>query len=89
MYGFYLNDFKKQSCFLAGKRSKQKVIQYEKVTILISFESLLRTVIYRLNDLAIGNWKNVHSDKGRKFYLSEEFMDIVNECKRSITARVL
>ena len=31
----------------------------------------LKTVVYRLNDLTIGSWKNVHSDKGKKFFLSE------------------
>lgn len=38
----------------------------------------LRTAIYRLNDIASGSWKNVHSNKGKKFFLSEEFVDIVN-----------
>ena len=39
----------------------------------------LRTVIYRLNDLTIGSWKNVHSDKGKKFFLSDEFVDIAHK----------
>ena len=39
----------------------------------------LRTAIYRLNDLTIGSWKNVHSDKGKKFFLSAEFKDIVDK----------
>lgn len=39
----------------------------------------LRTTIYRLNDLTIGNWKSVHSDKGKKFFLSGEFIDVVDE----------
>lgn len=38
----------------------------------------LRTAIYRLNDLVIGDWKNVHSDKGKKFVLSNEFKEIVD-----------
>lgn len=38
----------------------------------------LRTVVYRLNDLVDGKWKDVHSDKGRHFILSDEFTDIVN-----------
>ena len=39
----------------------------------------LKTVVYRLNDLTIGSWKNVHSDKGKKFFLSVEFIDIVDK----------
>lgn len=38
----------------------------------------LRTVVYRLNDLVDGKWVNVHSDKGKHFILSDEFIDIVN-----------
>ena len=38
----------------------------------------LRTVVYRLNDLVDGKWVNVHSDKGKHFILSDEFVDIVN-----------
>lgn len=38
----------------------------------------LRTVVYRLNDLVGGKWKDVHSDKGKHFILSDEFTDIVN-----------
>lgn len=38
----------------------------------------LRTVIYRLNDLVDGKWKDVHSDKGKHFILTDEFIDIVN-----------
>ena len=39
----------------------------------------LRTTIYRLNDLKNGNWKSVHSDKGKKFFLSGEFIDVVDK----------
>lgn len=38
----------------------------------------LRTVVYRLNDLVDGKWVDVHSDKGKHFILSDEFIDIVN-----------
>ena len=39
----------------------------------------LRTVVYRLNDLVDGKWKDVHSDKGKHFVLSDEFIHIVNK----------
>lgn len=39
----------------------------------------LRTVVYRLNDLVDGKWEDVHSDKGKHFVLSDEFIDIVNK----------
>lgn len=42
------------------------------------YYSNLRTVVYRLNDLVDGKWKDVHSDKGKHFNLSDEFIDIVN-----------
>lgn len=38
----------------------------------------LRTVVYRLNDLIDSSWKDVHSDKGKHFILSDEFINIVN-----------
>ena len=38
----------------------------------------LRTVVYRLNDLVDGKWLNVHSDKGKHFILSDEFICSVN-----------
>lgn len=43
------------------------------------YYSNLRTVVYRLNDLVNGKWKDVHSDKGKHFSLSGEFIDIVNK----------
>lgn len=39
----------------------------------------LRTVVYHLNDLAIDNWKDIHSNKGKKFILLEEFLDTVDK----------
>lgn len=39
----------------------------------------LRTVVYRLNDLVDGKWEDVHSDKGKHFILSDEFIDILNK----------
>lgn len=39
----------------------------------------LRTVVYRLNDVVDGRWDDVHSDKGKKFILSEEFTDIISK----------
>lgn len=43
----------------------------------------LRTAVYRLNDLIDSRWKDVHSDKGKHFVLSDEFIDIVNRyCSR-------
>lgn len=39
----------------------------------------LRTAVYRLNDLVDGKWEDVHSDKGKHFVLSDEFIDIVNK----------
>lgn len=43
------------------------------------YYSNLRTVVYRLNDLVDGKWKDVHSDKGKHFILSDKFVDIVNK----------
>ena len=43
------------------------------------YYSNLRTVVYRLNDLVDGKWADVHSDKGKHFILSDEFIDIVNK----------
>ena len=39
----------------------------------------LRTVVYRLNDLIDDNWKDVHSDKGKHFILSNEFITIIDK----------
>lgn len=39
----------------------------------------LQTVIYRLNDLIDDNWKDVHSDKGKHFTLSDEFVTVVDK----------
>ena len=38
----------------------------------------LRTVVYRLNDIVNDAWSNVHSDKGKRFYLSDAFVEIVD-----------
>lgn len=38
----------------------------------------LRTVIYRLNDLVDNTWRDVHSDKGKHFILSDEFTTIID-----------
>lgn len=43
------------------------------------YYSNLRTVVYRLNDLIDGKWEDVHSDKGKKFCLSDEFAEVINE----------
>lgn len=53
------------------------------------YYSNLRTVVYRLNDLVDGKWKDVHSDKGRHFILSDEFVDIVNKYCSHETAKGL
>lgn len=39
----------------------------------------LRTVVYRFNDLIDSKWEDVHSDKGKHFVLSDEFIDTVNK----------
>lgn len=39
----------------------------------------LRTVVYRLNDLINDNWKDVHSDKGKNFVLSAEFIAVIDK----------
>ncbi len=39
----------------------------------------LRTVIYRLNDILENNWKDVHSNKGKQFELSDEFNALINK----------
>ena len=49
----------------------------------------LRTVVYRLNDLVEGEWVDVHSDKGKHFILSDEFIDIVNRYCSSETDKGL
>lgn len=43
------------------------------------YYSNLKTVIYRLNDLLDDNWKDVHSDKGKQFILSDEFISAINK----------
>ena len=40
----------------------------------------IRTVIYRLNDIMDNVWHDVHSDKGKHFYLSDEFIETVDRC---------
>lgn len=37
------------------------------------YYSNLRTVIYRLNDIIENTWNDVHSDKGKKFFLFDEY----------------
>jgi integrase/recombinase XerD len=49
----------------------------------------LRTVVYRLNDLVDDKWEDVHSDKGKHFILSDEFIDIVNKYCSDETAKGL
>lgn len=49
----------------------------------------LRTAVYRLNDLCLGEWKNVHSNKGKKFILSKDFIEAteiycLNEANRGL-----
>lgn len=53
------------------------------------YYSNLRTVVYRLNDLVDGKWEDVHSDKGKHFILSDEFIDIVNKYCSHETAKGL
>lgn len=43
------------------------------------YYSNLRTAIYRLNDLLTDNWKDVHSDKGKHFVLSDDFTATINK----------
>lgn len=38
----------------------------------------IRTVIYRLNDIMDNVWHDVHSDKGKHFYLSDEFIETID-----------
>ena len=38
----------------------------------------LRTVVFRLNDVACDTWKEVHSDKGKHFDISEEYNILCN-----------
>lgn len=50
------------------------------------YYSSLQTVIHRLNDISDNTWKDVHSDKCRKFLLSDEFSTTVQqycECEKS------
>lgn len=39
----------------------------------------LRTVIYRLDDIIENTWNDVHSDKGKKFSLSDEYNTVVSK----------
>lgn len=39
----------------------------------------LRTVIYRLNDIIENTWNDVHSDKGKKFTLSDEYNTVISK----------
>ncbi len=46
------------------------------------YYSNLRTVVCRLNDIVQGTWEEVHSDKGKKFFLSDEYITVVDAyCK--------
>ncbi len=38
----------------------------------------LRTTVYRLNDILNDTWHDVHSDKGKHFDLSDDFIEILN-----------
>lgn len=42
------------------------------------YYTTLRTVIYRLNDILKHTWSDVHSDKGKHFYLPDAFVKIVH-----------
>lgn len=42
------------------------------------YYSSLRTVIHRLNDMIKNTWCHVHSDKGRHFYLPDDFAEAVD-----------
>lgn len=45
----------------------------------------LRTVVFRLNDIINNTWKDVHSDKGKHFTLSDEYETIISQyCSRAI-----
>lgn len=56
--------------FLQGYYSKHGGNQYY---------SALKTVVYRLNDILDGIWHDVHSDKGKQFSLSVEWIEIVDK----------
>lgn len=43
------------------------------------YYSNLRTVVHRLNDIIENSWKDVHSDKSKKFFLSDEYKIIVDK----------
>ena len=43
------------------------------------YYSSLRTVVHRLDDLIENTWKDVHSDKGKKFYLLNEYNTVVEK----------
>ena len=43
------------------------------------YYSNLRTVIYRLDDIIENTWNDVHSDKGKKFLLSDQYNTVVNK----------
>lgn len=61
--------------------------RYEKTHGRNQYYAALRTVVYRLNDITDNTWKDVHSDKGKKFYLSEEFTMLINKyCIREADA---
>lgn len=56
--------------FLQGYYSKYGGNQYY---------SALKTVVYRLNDIVDDTWHDVHSDKGKQFDLSVEWIEIVDK----------
>lgn len=39
----------------------------------------LQTVVFRLNDIINNTWKDVHSDKGKRFTFSDEYDAIVDK----------
>lgn len=39
----------------------------------------LRTVIYRLNDIIDATWRDVHSDKGKRFCIADDFIEVIDK----------
>ena len=49
------------------------------ITKVNQYYGALKTVVYRLNDILDAAWNDVHSDKGKHFGLSVEWMGIVDK----------
>ena len=36
-------------------------------------------MIYRLNDITGATWRDVHSDKGKRFCIADDFIEVIDK----------